>query len=190
MNPSVRNKFSQSQLFSLQVKSPQARLTDHHKQGFYFLLQNYIVKPYHFYLQTAWDYKFQTLPNLTIFSSLRIRSKENLSISAATQDNLEPILLQKDEILDWLSIPHPWMKPGTSHLTTSLLSYLFHLATSLPSHLSHLSHLATSLPSNLSELATSLFLTFPTSPAHYLPPFPAQHSPSDQYITPKRSSTR
>ena len=162
MNPSVRNKFSQSQLFSLQVKSPQARLTDHHKQCFYFLLQNYIVKPYHFHLQTAWDYKFQTLPNLTIFSSLRIRSKENLSISAATQDNLEPILLQKDEILDWLSVPHPWMKPGTSHLTTLPPFPPCHLTTLAPfppchlttlqplwtCHLtiSYISHLASSLP--------------------------------------------
>ena len=37
MNPSVSILFPQSQPFSVQVKSPQARFTDHHKQDFSFL---------------------------------------------------------------------------------------------------------------------------------------------------------
>ena len=36
MNQSVSNSFSQPQPFSVQVKSPQARLTDHHEQDFSF----------------------------------------------------------------------------------------------------------------------------------------------------------
>ena len=92
--------------------------------------------------------------------------KECLSISLATQDNLEPILLlrsvdqhqkQKDEILEPPYIPHPWIWPGTFHYVTSLLSHFSHLCTSLPSH------------------------TFSTFPAHYpphFPTFPAQYSPT------------
>ena len=52
-----------------------------------------------------------------------------------------------------INIRNKKMEPGTSHISTSLLSHLSHPATSLPSHLSQL---ATSLPSHLSDLATSL----------------------------------
>ena len=104
-----------------------------------------------------------------------IRSNEGPSIPLATPDNLEPIVLlcsvadqhqkQKDEIQDSPCVPHSWIKPGTSHLTTSPFSHLSHFATSLPlpfptlppphyqPSLSHLSQIDTSLPSNPSNLA-------------------------------------
>ena len=97
---------------------------------------------------------------ISLFLAACVRSKESLSVSPATQDNLEPILLlrsvhqhqkQKDEILESPYVPHPW----TFHYVTSLLSQFSHLATSLPSH------------------------TFSTVPAHYpphFPTFPAQYS--------------
>ena len=114
-----------------------------------------------------------------------VRSKKSPPILLAKLDNLEAILLlrsaadqhqkQKDEIWDSPCVPHSLIKPGSSHLTTSPLSYLSHLATSVPSHLSHLatsslptpyhSQFATSLPSNLSKLVVfvSSNLSHPSS---------------------------
>ena len=48
MNPSVSILFPQSQPFSVQVKSPQAGFTDHHKQDFSFLAPGLNRKPLQF----------------------------------------------------------------------------------------------------------------------------------------------
>ena len=73
--------------------------SSHHKQDslittskiFHFLFQLQIIKSYNFHLTSACDYEFHKPPHPTIFSTACRRSKESLSIIAATQENLEPI---------------------------------------------------------------------------------------------------
>ena len=64
-----------------------------------------------------------------LFLTTRGKSKENLFIPGATQENLRtlplahkifvpwiPIRNKKDEILDSPCVPHPWIKPGTQKI--------------------------------------------------------------------------
>ena len=130
-------------------------LNDHHKQEFSFLTPAW----YNFHHTSAFNYEFHTLSYPTLFLTPRGRSKDYLSIPVGTQENLQPIpfvpLINirlhlhsfdsypeiKNKILDSPCVPHPWIKPGTSHHPSSPLSRLSHLVTSLPFHLSHLTNL-------------------------------------------------
>ena len=109
---------------------------------------------------------------ILLFLAACVRSKVSLSISPATQDNLEPILLlccvdqhqkQKDEVLESLLLSPlnitrnlplcyltvlPLFPP--CHLTTTF-THLLHLPSLLPSPLSHL---PSSVLSHLSQLTT------------------------------------
>ena len=156
-----------------------------------------------FDLKSACDYKFQTLPHPTIFSTACIRSKESLSIPSATQGNLEPILLlrsfdehqkQKDKILDSPKCPPPLNKTRNLppwHLTTLPPVPPCHLTILPPFPTCHLTTLSPFRPCYLTILP-------PFPPCHLttLPPFrpsqpttlalfPAHLLPNHKYITPK-----
>ena len=103
--------------------NPSCYKTSHHKQDslrttskiFYFLLQIYIVKPYRLHLQSTWNYEFQTHPTPLLLAAW-IRSKESLSISAATQVFLNPFCF----FAPLINIRNKQMKSWT-HLATSTL---------------------------------------------------------------------
>ena len=95
---------------------------------------------------------------IPLFLAASIRTKESLSISLATQHNLEYILLfrtvdqQKDEILEPPFVPHSWIKPATFHYATSLL---FHTFSTFLAHYPH----------NFSTFPVQQYPTFPSSPS-------------------------
>ena len=86
MNPSVSNYFPQSQPFSVKVRSPKARLTDHHKQYFSFLAHT------NFILNKS-DITNSRYSLTLLLLAVCVSSKESLFIPAAISDNFEPILL-------------------------------------------------------------------------------------------------
>ena len=74
MNLFVSNYFSQSHLFSVDVKSPQARFTAHHKQDFSFLIQtlNHKVIQFSSYISLQLQIPHSPTANFIFNSSRKI----------------------------------------------------------------------------------------------------------------------
>ena len=118
----------------------------------HFLLKLYIIKSYNFDPTSAFNYEFHTLSYPTIFLTACRRSKECLSIPVGTQENLQPILfvplinIRNKKIKSWIHPDSlPWIKTGTSYLTTLLPFPPSHLITLLPFPPSHLTNLSPTL---------------------------------------------
>ena len=111
INLSVSNYFSQSHLFSVDVKSPQARFTDHHKQDFSFLVLtfNYNVTQFSSYINLRLQTSHTPTPNY-IFNILRKIWRKSLDPCRHTRKSW-----------NCFAPSFPWLTPQTKRWNLGLV---------------------------------------------------------------------
>lgn len=185
INLSISNYFCQSHLFSADVKSPQARFTDHHKQDFSFLVLtfNYKVTQFSSYINLRLQTSHTPTPNY-IFNILRKIWRESFDPCRHIRKSwtcLAPsfpwlTLETKRWNLGLVLYPSLLIKARglpPSHLTILPHFQPYHLTTLppfpptlLPHYPPTISHLRTSPPSHRQikhfKIATLVLLSLPT----------------------------